>query len=44
VIEWGKVPWPLWVFAAGAVASAILIEVEIHGQVPSKVLLRGYST
>jgi hypothetical protein len=38
VIRWGKVPWPLWVFAALALAPAILIEIEIHGQVPSKVL------
>jgi hypothetical protein len=38
VIEWGKVPWPLWAFAAFSVAGAILIEVQISGQIPSKVL------
>lgn len=38
MIEWGKVPWTLWVFAALAIVPAIWIEVEIHGQVPSKVL------
>jgi hypothetical protein len=38
VIEWGKVPWTLWVFAALVIVPTILIEVEIHGQVPAKVL------
>ncbi len=35
--DWGKVPWSLWVFAALALVPAILIEVEVHGRVPSKV-------
>lgn len=38
MIEWRKVPWTLWVFAALTVAGTILIEIKIHGQVPSKVL------
>lgn len=38
MIEWGKVPWTLWVFAALSLAPLILIEVEIHGQVASKVI------
>jgi hypothetical protein len=32
------VPWPLWIFSAPALYSAILIEVETRGQVPAKVL------
>lgn len=38
MIEWAKVPWSLWAFAALTVASAILIETMVSGQVPSKVL------
>jgi hypothetical protein len=38
VIEWGKVPWSLWAFAALAVAPAILIEIQVSGPIASKVL------
>jgi hypothetical protein len=38
VIEWRRVPWTLWALAALWLVGVILIEVEIHGQVPSKVL------
>lgn len=38
MIEWGKVPWSLWAFAALTVAGGILIEIQISGQIPSKVL------
>jgi UPF0716 family protein affecting phage T7 exclusion len=37
-IEWGKVPWTLWVYAASTVAGMILLEVETHGKVTVKVL------
>lgn len=36
--DWLKVPWPLWVFAALVLVPAILIEVEVHGSIPAKVL------
>lgn len=38
MVEFGRVPWSLWVFAALVVASGILIEIRISGQIPSKVL------
>jgi hypothetical protein len=38
VSDWRKVPWPLWVFAALVLVPAILIEVEVHGPIPAKVL------
>jgi hypothetical protein len=38
VIEWGKVPWTLWVYAASTVAGMIFIEVATHGKVATKVI------
>lgn len=38
MIEWRRVPWTLWVYSAFVLAGVILIEVEVHGRVPSKVL------
>jgi hypothetical protein len=38
MIEWGKVPWSLWVYAAFNVVGVILIEVQAHGPIPAKVL------
>jgi hypothetical protein len=38
LIQWGKVPWPLWAFAALTVAGATVIEVEVHGNVASRVI------
>ena len=38
MIEWGKVPWSLWAFAAITLAGVIFIEVQVHGQVPPRVL------
>lgn len=38
MIEWGKAPWPLWVFAGLVVVGGLLIEIQISGQIPSKVL------
>lgn len=38
MIEWRRVPWTLWVYSAFGLVGVILIEVEIHGQIPSKVL------
>jgi hypothetical protein len=32
------VPWTLWAFAALTVAGVILLEVQIHGPVPPRVL------
>lgn len=31
-------PWSLWLFVAINIVGAILIEIEISGQIPSKVL------
>lgn len=38
MIGWRRVPWPLWLYSASALYGTISIEVEIHGQVPAKVL------
>jgi hypothetical protein len=37
VIEWGKVPWTLWVLAALWVAELILFEAKLHGPVGPRV-------
>jgi hypothetical protein len=38
VIEWRQVPWPLWMIFVSGVVGTILLEVKLHGQVPSRVL------
>ena len=38
MIEWRRVPWPLWIYSASVLFSATLIEVEAHGPIPAKVL------
>jgi hypothetical protein len=38
VIEWKRVPWPLWIYSASLLFSATLIEVKAHGPIPAKVL------
>jgi hypothetical protein len=37
-VEWRKVPWTLWVYAAFTVAGMIVIEVVLHGKVATKVI------
>src|ERR1700712_4100193 len=38
MIEWRRVPWPLWVFSAVVLLSVILIEVKAHGPIAAKAL------
>jgi membrane protein insertase Oxa1/YidC/SpoIIIJ len=38
MIEWKRVPWPLWAYSVAVLLAAILIEVKVHGPVPAKVL------
>lgn len=38
MIEWRRVPWPLWVYSAVTLLGAILIEVLAHGPVAAKAL------
>ena len=37
MIEWGKVPWTLWVLASLSVAELILFVAQIHGPVLPRV-------
>jgi hypothetical protein len=38
MIEWRRVPWPLWVYSAVTLLGTILIEVLAHGPIAAKVL------
>lgn len=39
MIEWRRVPWPLWVYSMVTLTGAILTEVEAHAPIPAKALL-----
>ena len=39
MIEWRRVPWPLWVFSLVALTGAMLTEFEAHAPTPAKALL-----
>ena len=43
MIEWRRVPWPLWIFSASILYGVILIEVDVHGPVLAKVLFAFFS-
>lgn len=38
MIEWRRVPWPLWIYSAVMLLGAILIEVKAHGPILAKAL------
>jgi hypothetical protein len=38
MIEWKRVPWPLWAYSAFVLLGVILILVKAHGPIPVKVL------
>lgn len=38
MIDWKRVPWPLWAYSVAMLLAAISIEVEAHGPIPAKVL------
>lgn len=38
MIEWKRVPWPLWVYSVATLFAAILIEIKVHGLVSAKLL------
>lgn len=38
MIVWRNVPWSLWIFAVLNVPGAVLIEIEVSGQILSKAL------
>jgi hypothetical protein len=38
MIEWRRVPWPLWVYAAVALLTAARVEIWVHGPILVKVL------
>lgn len=39
MIEWRRVPWPLWVYSVVTLTGAIVIEVEAHAPIPARALL-----
>jgi hypothetical protein len=38
MIEWRRVPWPLWAYSVATLLGVTLIEVQAHGPVAVKVL------
>jgi hypothetical protein len=38
MIEWRRVPWPLWVHSAVTLTGTILVEITAHGPIPAKAL------
>jgi hypothetical protein len=38
MLEWERVPWSLWVFAALNSASSILVDIEASGPILAKLL------
>lgn len=38
MIEWRRVPWPLWVYSVATLVGVILIEALAHGPIAAKVL------
>lgn len=38
MIEWKRVPWPLWLFSAALLVEAILLEVGVHGPVLPRII------
>jgi hypothetical protein len=38
MIEWRRVPWPLWAYSVIMFLGVILIEVKAHGPIPAKAL------
>lgn len=41
MIEWRRVPWPLWLYSVVQLLALISTEVKVHGLAPAKVLLAG---
>lgn len=38
VIEWKRVPWPLWIYSVALLLAAILLEAKVHGPVLARLL------
>lgn len=38
MIDWKRVPWPLWVYSVAMLLAASLLEVNVHGPVSARVL------
>jgi hypothetical protein len=38
MIEWKRVPWPLWLYSVALLLAVISTEVKVHGPVPAKAL------
>lgn len=38
MIDWKRVPWPLWLYSIGMIFGAIQLEVKVHGPVTARVL------
>lgn len=40
MIDWKRVPWPLWIYSVAMLLAASLLEVNVHGPVSARVLFR----
>jgi len=38
MIDWKRVPWPLWIYSVAMLLAAVLLEVKVHGPVSARVL------
>jgi hypothetical protein len=38
MIDWERVPWPLWIYSVAMLLAAGLLEVKVHGPVSARVL------
>jgi|SRR5690349_7489010 len=38
MIEWRRVPWPLWIYSASLFLGVTLVEVKAHGPIAAKAL------
>lgn len=38
MIDWKRVPWPLWIYSVAMLLAAISLEVKVHGPVSARVL------
>lgn len=38
MIDWKRVPWPLFIYSAFVLLAVIAVDVEAHGPMPAKVL------
>jgi uncharacterized membrane protein len=38
MLEWRRIPWPLWVYCAGYVPALVAVEMTVHGRLFAKAM------